>query len=99
MDFTYGDYINTYNRFAEYVYTNFKDSIPEFVETPDKFLQFLYDTNIICYIEDLETEPLFRFCYRERSISNISPKVKHGVRYRIHYGLVKELNVGMKKMK
>lgn len=99
MDFTYDEYLVTYKDFSDYVYHNFKDTIPEFVETADKFLQFLYDTNIICYIEDLETEPLFRFCYRERSISNISPKVKYGVRYRIHYGLAKELNVGMKRMK
>jgi hypothetical protein len=99
MDFTYIQYVDAYRRFEKYLLDNCKDSIPEFVESVDTFLQFLYDTNIICYIEDIESEPLFRFCYRERSISNISPKVKTNERYRIHYGLAKELNVGTIKRK
>ena len=77
----------------EYIKNN-KKAKPEFLESPDEFLQFLYDTNIICYIEKTDRERLFRWCYRERSSSNISPKVKTGQRYEIHYGLFKALNVG-----
>lgn len=98
IEFNYDAYINAYDNFTEFI-LNHHDNIPEFVETPDKFIQFLYDTNIICYIEDLETEPLFRWCYRERNPSNISPKIKLGQRYRIHYGLQRALNVGTKKRK
>ena len=97
-NFSYQEYIETYNMFTEYV-LNHNTEIPEFVETSERFLQFLYDTNIICYIEELETEPLFRFCYRERSPSNISPKVRLNVHYRIHYGLRKALNVGTLRMR
>ena len=95
-EFDYNEYLHAYNKFTEYILNN-HDDIPEFVETPDKFIQFLYDTNIICYIEDIETEPLFRWCYRERNPSDISPKIKLNQRYRIHYGLGKALNVGAQK--
>lgn len=92
-DFTYEEYKNAYTKFTEYVLEN-HNSIPEFVESSDTFLQFLYDSNIICHIEDTEDDPLFRWCYRERGPSNISPKVGLDSRYQIHYGLYKALNVG-----
>ena len=92
-DFTYDTYKKAYDKFIEFLLNNHTD-IPEFVESQDIFLQFLYDTNIICYLEELEFEHFFRWCYRERSPSNISPKVQINTRYRIHYGLHKALNVG-----
>jgi hypothetical protein len=97
-DFDYEIYKKAYEQFTNYILEK-HDEVPEFVENEEKFLNFLYDINILCYIEQLETEPLFRWCYRERSPSNISPKVKLNSRYRIHYGLHKALNVGYVKMK
>lgn len=94
--FDYPFYIETYNKFTEFVLNN-HDEIPQFVENPEAFLQFLYNTNIICYIEDTEKGPFFRWCYRERSPSNISPKVSQEVRYEIHYGLRKSLNLGKRR--
>lgn len=95
IEFSYKEYTEAYNKFIDFILQN-HDNIPEFVEKPDLFLQFLYDTNIICYIEHFEetSEPLFRWCYRERSPSNLLPKVKVNLRYRIHSGLSKALNVG-----
>jgi len=95
-DFDYNIYKRTYEKFTEFVLDH-HDEVAEFVETQDKVLQFLFDTNIICYIEDYEKELFFRWCYRERSPSNISPKVKTGEKYQIHYGLNKALNVGKQK--
>jgi hypothetical protein len=92
-EFSYKTYLNAYSQFFQFISSGGIKQ-PEFVDTSEKFLQFLYDTNIICYIEEMEYEPFFRWCYRERSISNISPKVKPNLRYRIHYGLNKALNVG-----
>lgn len=92
-EFTYEQYKKAYSKFTEFVLNNHPE-VPPFIETEDTFLQFIYDSNIICYIEQTEVEPLFRWCYRERSYSNISPKVKAGLKYRIHYGLHKALNVG-----
>lgn len=99
IDFTYDEYKSAYNAYSEYVYNNIPESIPEFIETPDKFLQFIYESNIICFVEDTDHGPLFRWCYRERSMSNMSPKVLPNSRYRIHYGLAKALNVGNLKVK
>lgn len=97
-EFSFQIYQEAYEKFTDYVLEK-RNTIPEFIETDEKFLQFLYDTNVICYIEETELEPLFRWCYRERSISNISPKVKLGVMYRVHKGLLKELNLGFLDMK
>lgn len=92
-EFSYSEYLTAYGKFTEFVLEN-HDNIPEFVESNNGFLQFLYDTNIICHIEDTDDEPLFRWCYRERGPSNISPKISLEKRYRIHYGLLKALNLG-----
>ncbi len=93
-EFSYNEYVTAYNEFTEY-FLNHHNVIPEFTEESDKFLQFLYDTNVLCYIDHSEMgEPFFSWCYRDRSLSNFSPKVKINVRYRIHYGLHKSLKVG-----
>jgi hypothetical protein len=63
--------------------------------SPERFLQFLYDLNIICYEEyPVNDRPYTRWCFLERSYANISPKVKENVSYTIFYGLRKALNVG-----
>lgn len=92
--FTYDEFMYTYNQFADYIEKNDID-IPAFFESSDKFLQFLYDLNIICYIEDTDdSDTHIHWSYRDRSYSNINPKVKEGVRYSIHYGLQKAFNTG-----
>lgn len=96
--FDYQHYIAAYNKFIEFVLNN-HDDIPKFVDNENEFLQFLYDTNIICFIEDLEREKFFRWCYRERTPSNISPKVTPNTSYMIHYGLSKALNLGKQHKK
>lgn len=59
------------------------------------FLQFLYDLNVICYIEEPKDDKrYFRWCFRERNNAIISPKVKENVKYQVFYGLRKALNVG-----
>lgn len=77
---------------------------PIFMQSADEFLQFIYDLNVICYIEDVindwgSTKTFIRWCFRERTLSNISPKVKSGVRYEIHYGLSKALRLGKRIIK
>jgi hypothetical protein len=68
---------------------------PKFMDTGADFLQFLYDLNVISFVEETEDGDKFiRWCFRERSYSNIAPKVKLGERYEIHYGLARALNIG-----
>ena len=92
-EFDYKVYETKYRQFTEYVLEKAKD-LPEFIDTKDMFLQFLYDANILCYIEDGLYEPLFRWCYRERNSSNIKPKVLIEARYRFHYGILRQLGIG-----
>jgi hypothetical protein len=94
--FNYSEFMECYNQFANLIEKN-EINVPVFFESSDKFLQFLFDLNIICYIEDTEdSEPHIHWSFRERTYSNINPKVKEGVRYSIHYGLQKAFNTGKK---
>lgn len=99
FEFTFEQYKKAYGEFTDLILEK-HDHIPEFVESEENFLQFLYDTNIISYVEETDRgECFFRWCYREREISNFFPKVKPGLKYRIHYGLWKALNFGNQRRK
>jgi hypothetical protein len=89
--FSYEMYQKAFAEYSEYILKT-STTIPLFAESEETFLQFLYDANIISYIEEKNQKRYFRFCYRERSPSNISPKVQYGLEYEIHYGLKKALN-------
>jgi hypothetical protein len=93
--FSYDEYLSAYQAFVGYLDSN---SIrrPKFSEAPDVFLQFLYELNVIFYIEKVSGGNFIRLCLRERTPTNISPKVKTHQTYQIHYGLIEELNVGKK---
>jgi hypothetical protein len=94
--FTYDQYLDSYNHYMTFLQRN-NEKIPTFSVTADKFLQFLYDLNVISYIVETEdNERFFGFCFRERTTTNIAPKVRTGVRYEIHYGLMKALDLGKK---
>jgi hypothetical protein len=92
--FTYEEFMFCYEQFAQHIEKNNIET-PVFFESSDNFLQFLFDLNIICYVEETEDfEPHIHWSFRERTYSNINPKVKEGVKYSIHYGLLKAFNTG-----
>jgi hypothetical protein len=92
--FTYKEYLLAYISFIDFINEN-EIPKPAFCETADGFLQFLYDLNVIGYVEDtIDNQVLVRLCFRERDYSNISPKIKTHLRYDIHYGLRRALNLG-----
>jgi len=92
-EFGYEFYEKKYDELVEYVFRKASE-LPEFIEEKDSFLQFLYEANLICYFDEGQAEPLFRWCYRERKMSDMSPAVEPFKRYRFHYGLLKALNLG-----
>lgn len=97
--FTYEDFLKSYKNYIQFFNDN-EIPKPSFCKSPDQFLQFLYETNVIGYVEYTEdNEPYFGWSYRERSPSNISPKVKTGVRYECHYAIMKALDLGKKYRK
>jgi hypothetical protein len=92
--FTYEEYLEAFSNFSKTDAFN-GTTTPHFMTSPGIFLQFLYNLNIICYIDQpANDKPYVRWCFRERSYANISPKVKDNSTYQIFYGLYKALNVG-----
>jgi hypothetical protein len=94
-EFNYETFCEAFKQFIKFLKRN-KLTIPTFCDTPDNFLQFLYDLNILSYIVYTQDRPFFGWCNRERSLSNIAPKVRTHVFYKIHYGLMKSLDLGKK---
>jgi hypothetical protein len=92
--FTYKTYLSAFAMLERHI-NSIDAKPPQFTATPNDFLQFLYDSNVIC-LEDPDEggRPFLRWCFRERAYSNIAPKVKEGMRYEVFYGLAKALNVG-----
>ncbi|MCG2783562.1 MAG: funZ protein [Anaerolineae bacterium] len=91
--FTYDEFLVAFSDYKNFIEKNIKEE-PSFCKTPDIFLQFLYDTNIICSVMTSDTGPFFGWCYRDRTPSNIAPKVRTHARYDVHYGLMKALDLG-----
>lgn len=97
-DFNYTEYIEIFNEFIAVVNSG-NVAIPEFMNSANAFLQFLFDLNIISYVEYLKIpngrqDKHIRWCFRERTYGNIAPKVKEGAEYQIFKSLYKALNVG-----
>ncbi len=93
-NFTYERYLAAFGDLTDYIATTSK-AAPQFMATANDFLQFLYDLNVVCYIEKTSDAGNFiHWCFRDRNYSNISPKVKTECTYEVFYGLAKALNVG-----
>jgi hypothetical protein len=96
--FSYDEYLDAHSRLIEFIKADEK-LIPNFMGTASLFLQFLYELNVLCYVEDVEGhKPLIHWSFRDRSFSNLSPKVKEDVRYEIFYGLTRAVNTGRKRV-
>lgn len=96
IEFDYDEYVTAFNKMKDTLSKD-KDTIPVFFETKEKFLQFLYELNVLCYIQYTERdEPHFHWCFRDRTPTNLSPRVKTDVSYRIHYGIAKALDIGQR---
>jgi hypothetical protein len=93
MNFTYERFTSAYSIMIAYIKRN-KLHTPAFFSSPDVFLQFLYELNVISYVEEASDEQFSRWCFRERTYANVAPKVKTQLRYQIHFGMAKTLNLG-----
>jgi len=92
--FTYAQYLNAFTEHKKFIDSSSNDE-PRFMTTPEDFLQFLYDLNIICYFEVTDNgKKHMHWCFKDRTYSNISPKVKTERTYEIFYGMSKALNTG-----
>ncbi len=91
--FDYHKFLTAYAEFMRFV-SDKNTEIPDFMGSAEELLQFLYDQNILSYLEETADGRFIRWCFIERSPSNISPKVKTHLNYEIHYGLANALNTG-----
>lgn len=92
--FTYDAYLKIFEKFKK-TYVDELENISEVFHTEEKFLQFLYELNVINYIQTTYDGKLFfNWCFKDRNQSNLNPKVKLGQRYEVHYALGKSLNLG-----
>jgi len=92
--FTYNEFLDAFKKHIRFLKKN-SYPVPSFCDTPDIFLQFLYDLNILGSVSKSESGRIFfGWCNRERSPSNIAPKVRTHVNYKIHFGLMKSLDLG-----
>ena len=93
-EFTYESFQLAYADLMDYIRSSAMDR-PVIFQSADRFLQFLYELNIICFIEPNDFHArgmIMRWCFRERSCANMRPKVRSGLRYKMHYGIARALN-------
>lgn len=91
--FSFDEYEFSFEQFQKHIEGSGQKT-PDFMRSSEEFLQFLYDQNVLCFIEQTMDESFIRWCFRERNANNASPKVKVGLTYEIHYGLANTLNTG-----
>lgn len=92
--FTYDEFLSCFKKYLDQVSDKKMELFEEIFE-PDDFLQLLFDLNMICYYDrTTDGKEFFRFCYREREIYQLQPKVKTHATYGVHYSLLKALNLG-----
>ena len=92
--FTYDEYLQCFSEYQKQV-SDKKLDLFDAIFDHDEFLQLLYDLNMICYFDKTPGgKEFFRFCYREREIYQLEPRVKTNVVYGVHGALLKALNLG-----
>ena len=72
---TYLDAFNLYKLNARQKY----EVMPNYLNTADDFLQFLYEFNIIGYHRQVNGRDRIFWCFHDRSFSKLSPEVLTGM--------------------
>jgi hypothetical protein len=93
LEFDYTEFVKAYTELVKHA-DSAKLEIPVIFSSADRFLQFLYELNIIGYIavQEGRRSRYQRWCFRERSYANIRPKVSAGCSYKMHLGIARALN-------
>lgn len=97
--FDYSDFTKYFNKFRKDI--NLRQEClenGEYLSHPDKFLQLLFDMNIVGYRE-AQNDRFCHWSFRERKETMIMPKIPCNINYKyeIHYGLAIALNLGSTK--
>lgn len=99
-EFTFKDFSAAYEKFKGWI-SGESVRATEYLRDAEALLQFFFDVNIIGYREsvghELERQERFvHFAFRERTLTNISPKVKTTALLVVNPGVAKSLDIGLK---
>lgn len=87
VKFSYDEFVEIHRKFLKSL-KELNREIPYKMETPAETLQLLYDSNIICYEEQVykfgKSLNIMSWSYKERNYANIQPEVKRKGTYRFH---------------
>lgn len=95
-EFTFAEFTSAYDRFKLWI-SGEKVRATEYLRDAEALLQFFFDVNVIGYREDMgdEQEKFVHFSFRERTLTNIAPKVKTSALLVINPGVAKALDIGL----
>jgi hypothetical protein len=99
-ELNYSDFKQAFSKFKNWIRgENVKAT--EYLRDAEALLQFFYDVNIIGYTETVgdRNAQFIHFSFRERTITNIAPKIKIDGSLIINPGISKALDIGMKVLK
>lgn len=99
-EFTFQDFSLAYEKFKNWV-AGEKVQATEYLRDAEALLQFFFDVNVIGWRETMgeENEKFTHFSYRERTLTNIAPKVKITALLVINPGVSKALDIGLHAQK
>ncbi|WP_152982026.1 P-loop ATPase, Sll1717 family [Prosthecomicrobium hirschii] len=90
FEFSHSDYEKAFARLNQYISDSKAKAAPIY-DTPDGFLQFLYEQNIIGAITKGAKSTITLFAMSVRNSSTLRPRVPSADRYRLHGGVARAL--------
>lgn len=99
-DFTYDDFLKAFNLFKNWARGE-EIRAHIYLRDAEALLQFFYDVNVIGYHESVgpDSNKFIHFSFRERSLTNVAPKVKTSGVLTINPGISKALDIGLRVQK
>lgn len=96
-EFTFQDFSAAYDRFKNWI-SGEKVQATEYLRDSEALLQFFFDVNVIGWRETMgeEHEKFTHFSFRERTLTNIAPKVKTTALLVVNPGVSKALDIGLR---
>lgn len=96
-EFSFDDFTAAYERFKSWI-SGEKVQATEYLRDPEALLQFFFDVNVIGWRETMgeEHEKFTHFSFRERTLTNIAPKIKTTALLVVNPGVSKALDIGLR---
>ncbi|MDH1522180.1 P-loop ATPase, Sll1717 family [Achromobacter mucicolens] len=97
-EFTYEGFSKAFERFKKWVRGE-PLMATTYLRDAEALLQFFYDVNVVGYSEEVGNgKSFYHFAFRERTLTDIAPKVKMSGKLRINPGITKALDIGLQKL-